>query len=146
MQPRIGELLATRDALYSCSMITNTALGGAPVRDWPDAEQVRRLEASAARRGALREGAEVYGQLAFPVESMPSDPPAHVTQLGYDVVDGAESFLVDYGGLPSIELELNRYGLLDERSSAEALVDALAEQWGMSREDAQVWVIFRIER
>lgn len=147
---RADELLATREAVYTSSVIRNPILAGRDdLSAWPDAGLLARLRHEAQRRG-VTPSPGAYVQLAFPAERRPSDPPTGVRFLGYDVLDGTDSYLVDYGGLPpsiaSVAERLNEVGLLDAWDDAHTLVTTVSEEWGLSGDDApQAWALFHVD-
>ena len=145
---RAEALLTTREAIFSSSPLSNPMLAATKVTDWPDAGLLKRLGRGAQRRGnVVSPGA--YCQLAFPAETAPSRVPSSVTLLGFDVTDGCDSYLLDYGDWPTPldfpEEELNAVGLMDRQEAAEGLAERLRHAWELGPDDEpQAWALYRV--
>jgi hypothetical protein len=147
-RPRAETLLATRSAILSSSPLSNPMLAAATVTDWPDAVVLQGLIEDAQSEDMVV-WPTTYFQLAFPVDAAPTDLPSSVTFLGFDVSDGADTYLLDYGELPAPlgvpPEELNEVGLLDRREDAEALVARLSGEWALDAADLpQVLALYRV--
>jgi hypothetical protein len=123
-------------------------LAAAKATDWPDAGRLQRLGRAAERRGNVV-GPRAYFQLAFPAETAPSHLPSSVTFLGFDVTDGCDSYLLEYGDWPaplgSPEEELNAVGLMDLHKDAIALAARLSHAWKLDADDEpQVWALYQV--
>lgn len=149
LHPRAEGLLAKRAAVFSSSPLSNPVLAVSELTGWPDQELLARLEREPARRN-MGVSPVAYFQLAFPVDAAPTDLPEGVTLLGYDVTDGTDSYLLDYGVLPPPvavpEDRLNEVGLLDGREAATGLAGALVREWGLGSDgEPQVWALFHVD-
>jgi len=145
---RAEVLLRTRRAVYSSSPLSNPMLAAATVNGWPSTELLVRLLREPAERNVVV-GPRAYFQLALPVAEAPRGLPEKVQLLGFDVVDGADSYLIDYGETPSplgVPMEhFNPAGLLGSHTDAVDLARALAREWALAEgSEPQVLALYRI--
>ena len=146
---RVNELLATRTSICTVSFLSNPPLASARIDTWPTPELLSQLLREPHTRNVVV-GDHAYFQLAFRADAAPAEVPPNVQFLGFDVTDGTDSYLVDYGPAPppvGVPAErLNSVGLLPTLEEARRLSDTIRAEWGLEGESVpQVWIVYRID-
>lgn len=146
--PRASALLETRAAVFTLSPLSNPILeASSVVSDWPSTNLLSRM-LRAPRRRSVPVPPTAYFQLAFPADAAPKELPDGVTLLGYDLTDGCDSYLIDYGETPAplgaALRKLNEVGLLGWEQLAIDLAEAISRAWGLDRRP-EVWALYRVD-
>ncbi|MAQ18030.1 MAG: hypothetical protein CMN30_24935 [Sandaracinus sp.] len=135
-----GRLLRSRRALYSVSFSSNPSYWSTVIDAW-----LAQQRAEARRDRHLFPSGEAYLQLAVLALEAPALPVPGAVHLGFDLIDGTDSYLLDYGEWPVSVPPSNDAGLWPDLLSAQASARSLAEAWSLTEVSLQIWSVFTLD-